>query len=85
MPSSDAVRAGPASAASIPSPAIFTPPPAVQCRQPGSSLRWARPMSCATAIARAASTISAEARAGSSGPSESMSSSDSADTHSSTT
>ena len=69
----------------MPSPVIFTPLPRVQCRQAGLSRRWASPPACAAAMARAASDSSDTARGASSGPSASMSSSDSPTTHSITT
>ena len=74
----------PAIAASMPRPVILTPPPDVQRSEPGTSLRCARPAACAAEMAWAASATSVAAQEGSSGPSLSMSVSDSPATHSMT-
>ena len=69
----------------MPRPVIFTPPPRVQCRHRGFSRKWDKPRHAPQAMATAASYASETACGLSRGPSASMSSSESAATHSSTT
>src|ERR1700733_4652169 len=72
----------PVSAASMPRPVIFTPPPAVQRSESGDRQRCARPAACAAEIASAASAMIRAPRAASSGPLASMSSRESPAAHS---